>query len=364
VTEKKLNALVFVQEEYKDCTNIDDALTNLTPFLKQRTQIDPEKLSFEFNGNAEFIIDGTKRKTTRYGLQSLCRMLKIPDPFATIIPLDLLRQNINRLSELQEDIDVVYDTRGNVTGFVPTKYRPIETIDLLLGLKEIFKEQPTNNLKVRLGTTNTLVGYTSEVFPQLEPVQGDVTQVGIEITNSEVQDLDAAAALLLYRLICENGAVMGTQWGKVTYSKDSKLTYESVFSRFIHRVRDFRTDANALASIYQELPNISLNSKEFTIIYNALTRSFGYSNALELVDMEKDEVKEILQFEKERTSWRAVGSLDKFGMRPRDVELNAYDTFNKITEFGRNLKNTRESRKAKEIGGRMVTMLYEERIQA
>lgn len=362
--ERTLNALAFVPEEVKEYANIDDALTNLTPFLKQRQQIDTERVSFEFNGNATFKIDGQTHKTTKYGLQSFCRMLRIPDPFAKAIPLDLLQQNINRLSSFLTEVDVVLNVNNEITGFVPRKYRPLETLDLFNGLQEVFKEQTIENFRAVLGTTNSIITYTSEVFPRLEPIVGDVTQVGVEVTNSEVKDLDASAGLFLYRLICSNGVSMGSQWGRASRSKDAKLSYESMFSRFIRQIKDFRTNADALSGVYKELPNISLNSKEFVKIFGALQRGFGSDTALGLINLEKEDAKEIYQFEKDRTNWRATGNLDKFGMHPRDTELNAFDVFNKITAFGRDLKNTKESRRARAIGGHMVTMLYEERVKA
>lgn len=364
MTDRTLQTLGFVPEPVEVFTDIESALKKAPDYFVKRTSIDPAKLSFEYNGSAVFNVDGNKIKTSKNGLCSYCKLVKIPDPFANTIPLDLLQQNLNRLTYRLNEVEVVLDNAGNIVAFVPAGYRPIQTFDLLVSLEKIMQEHQADNVKIVLGIINSMVTYTTPTFPTLEPKPGDFIRAGIEIANSEAQGIDAQASLFLHRLVCSNGAYMPSKWGNIKRNSNPKTSYDSMLASFLGRLKGLRTDFDALTETFKDLPTIKLNSKEATLTYKSIAHVFDEGVALDTLKVEKDAIKEIMDFERKRNDWRVIDSTNSvYGYPARETGINAYDVYNNITQFGRDVLNVNSARKARAIGGNLITMLFKERVK-
>ena len=352
---KRLNDVGFVLEKVELFDDFDKATSGLAPFLSTKELVDPSKLTIEFNGACTFVIQGTKYHTTRFGLTSLCKLFKIPDPFSRLIPVDLLKANIDRLAkEYKKEIQMVLDQHQNIIGFTAAKYRPIQHIDLLPRLKDKFAG--CENLIVALSTRNVLVQFTSPSFPTFTIREGEFIKVGLEIVNSEVNDWDAKAQIFMLRTKDNAGALMTENWGKISRNKNNKLQYETVVEQFVTGCVEFKTDMTKLSEIFTKLPNISLNSRHFAIVYGALLHVAGKSVAEQVLSTDEAEAKDFTQFEKRRNKWN-FRYAEWYGKPPKDTQKNAYTVFDRLLDAANGSTDLIYCRKMRAIAGKLIASL-------
>jgi len=357
-TLRRLNELDVAVEKKESFTSFNDAVNGLKPFLLTTESIDPSEIGFQFNGSARFKLGENDYPTTSWGIKSLCKILKIPDPFAKAIPVDLLKYNIDRLSKVytvEGGLTVSFDTDGNIVGFTKPSYRPLRNIDLLPRLADRFKD--IENTKVEVSVRNVIASFTNDmVTEQLEPVVGDVTKCGVEITNSELGDLDAKANLFLLRLVCTNGALLTDNWGAVSRNKNNRIQYDTVLDQFVVGCTQLNTDRKSLVTVYNKLPDVELDSKQFITTFKALKPSLGKQAAAEILQSNLEEIKDYENFEKKRTRWSAAAS-EWYGHSPRNTEKNSYEVFNNITQTARDLSSRDHARQLRAYSGRYLWML-------
>jgi len=354
-TTRKLDDLVFVAECTATYKTFDDAINNLRAFLVRPETINPDDIDFIFDNTAQFKIGEDYFPATKWAVESLCKVLKIPNPFSKVIPLDLLCRNIRRLSKLypKDTLTANFDVNNNLIGFTPLTYRPIKTIDLLPRLAARFGDA-SENLKIDMSTRNIIIQFTRDVTGvRLEPQVGDATKCGLEIVNSELNDLDACSSIFLLRLACTNGVTLTEGWGTARRNKNNKIQYETVLDQFVQDCGALQTDYRKLGLIYNKLPEMTLNSNQFVKTFQILNGLFGKESAARIILSDPDEVKDIQAFENKRTRWGANLS-EYYGRLPRDTGKNAYDVFNNITETARDLSNMNTARQVRVFSGRYL----------
>ena len=352
---KRLNDVGFVLEKIEMFDSFDNAIAGLTPFLSTKELIDPRTLTIEFNGSCTFTIQGTQYHSTKFGLTSLCKLFKIPDPFSRLIPVELLKTNIDRLAkEYKKEIQAVFDRNQNIIGFTAAKYRPIQHIDLLPRLKDKFAG--SENLVIAVSTRNVLVQFTSPAFPTFTVREGEFIKAGLEIVNSEVNDWDAKAQIFMLRTKDNAGALMTESWGKISRNKNNKLQYETVVDQFVSGCVEFETDMVKLAAVFEKLPNISLNTRHFSVVYGALTHIAGKSVAEQVLSTDEAEAKDFIQFEKRRNKWN-IRYAEWYGKPPKDTEKNALSVFDRLLDAANGSTDLVYCRKMRAIVGKLIAAL-------
>lgn len=310
-------------------------------------------IQFSYNGKATFNIKEQTFSTTAWGVSTLCKHLQIPDPFANLIPLDLLRYNINRLTkEHKKFLNVKLDINNNIVGFTSERYRPLRIEDLLPGIAEKVSKQ-TNNVMITLNTCNSVITFTTPLAHRLEPQVGDVTECGTEIVNSELEGLSTQGSIFLYRLICSNGATLTDNWGRVTQNKNNKIQYGTVLNQFVDACQKLTTNHEKLAEVYNRLPDTSLNSCQFVSLWRPLNASVGKEIASQIMLTTLDEVKDIITYEQKRTRFSPL-LMNGVNVTPRDTEKNSYEVFNNITAVARDTGSVCSARKLRAISGHLL----------
>lgn len=351
-TSKTLQELKFIPERTEKVTSFDDAMKISKNYIVSSMPVPASDIQFSYNGKATFNIRSQDYSTTVWGVSTLCKHLQIPDPFANLIPLDLLRCNINRLTkEHKKFLTVKLDCNNNIIGFTNERYRPIRMEDLLPRLAEKVSKH-ADNIQITLNTCNSVITFTNPLIQSLEPCVGDITKCGTEIVNSELAGFSTQAAIFLYRLICSNGATLTENWGRVTQNKNNKIQYGTVLDQFVEGCQKLTTNHKKLVEVYNRLPETSLNSRQFVTLWRPLNHLVGKEITSKIMLTTLEEVKDISAYEQKRTRFSPL--VEKFDSSPRDTEKNSYEVFNNITSTARDMNSICTSKKLRAISGHLL----------
>jgi len=200
-------------------------------------------------GNLSF--QGNEYPVTRIGLESFCNILSIPNVFARKIPLDLLRENLSRLSEeFEKPIRVITRKSDNaIINVTKETFRPVNTTELLQKIPDPFIQNRTGNLHPAvLSTYGTRVFYGYDVPTEVEPEVGDIVRFGRELSNSEVGKGDLKASLFALRLMCTNGATIPMSFGVVRRQLNPNVDPETAMEGFL----DSFNKLNANMELFQK----------------------------------------------------------------------------------------------------------------
>lgn len=355
LSDKCIRDMDVVPERLELFESIGDAVKGFKPFLTQKYTVDSKMVSFEYNGRAQFLIGDTTYLTTEWGLLSLCKIFKIPNPFMRHIPMDLLKRNIDRLAlKFDGELILSLDPEGTIVGFTLPKYKPIVTFDLLSRLDEEFKD--VSNVTVILTSKDALIQFTSARFPIIEPKEGDIIRSGLEIVTSEVMSTESTAQLFIYRLASKTGALMTENWGRIRRNRKKKLDDGARLSQFVAGCIGFETNVADLLEVFSAMGTMSLSSDDFVKIYRGLSSVLGPEETQKLLQVDKEAIEEYVVYEKQRTRWSANPSR-WYGHQARDTEHNAYDTFTNIMDYSREIKDYRQSRRLRAVSGKMIFIL-------
>jgi hypothetical protein len=144
--------------------------------------------------------------------QQLATTLGIPKPYYDRMlkdAPDLLAANANRWLEKEPQTKMVRTLDGHVRAILSDRFRPLDNLDLAqailptLGKLEarVESSQITEHRMYIKAVTERITG---------EVKRGDSVQMGLVISNSEIGEGRLAVESLIFRLVCLNGAIMGT----------------------------------------------------------------------------------------------------------------------------------------------------------
>lgn len=96
---------------------------------------------------------------------------------------------------------------GKVRAFLSGRYRPLDNHDLAEAILPTLMEMP--ELRIESTQITETRFYLKAVFPRIERevVKGDVVQLGLAISNSEVGAGALSVHPLVFRLVCLNGMI-------------------------------------------------------------------------------------------------------------------------------------------------------------
>src|SRR3990167_425486 len=95
-----------------------DDLDGLSRFLKSKSQfstkiVQPETIRLTDNGLIKYGSNEETKMSLEGFVYMATRVFKIPDPFAKMIPFDLLQKNIERLSqEIEDNMTFIFNKEG------------------------------------------------------------------------------------------------------------------------------------------------------------------------------------------------------------------------------------------------------------
>lgn len=353
--------LAFAPEkEYVSVKTMDEAFNTVKEF---RTKAHPTSLGnivVSFNGNANLTVESESRKMTQWSLQSLCRLLGIPDPFARKIPIDLLHKNISRLLEEKRG-DIIFllvGTENEIVNIVKSNYKPFPNETLLHELDKMFKEKPVDLESIRLCYKGFDLNIVDPSVKPLEPKVGDITKIGFRVVNSDTGFRDAVGKLYLYRLSCVNGATLTDDWGSVRRDANRKISIEKDLDHFINKLQNLKVDFDKVSEVYNKMPETYLTDYQVESVWKAVSRVAGPEQADSVIDKNEDGRKGILHL----VSAKRAHNRQLFVEALKEAEptdVNAYASHNRITDSSKRYPwDTALQLQA--IGGRMISMLVEQ----
>lgn len=272
--------------------------------------------------------NGEPQKITKYGFLKFCKVLGIPASFARDIPPDLLLENIQRLSSLMEEDEIVLLRRSNldIAGISKGDYKEPSYIDVLSS----FSENP--NLKY-INVSEELLTICLEEGKLVHKTDEDTLNVSTYIYSSILQECKIHGYSGLYRSSCENSFVM-PYFGSIRANYKHEDTMLSKFADLIHCYDEQiykRINTN-----FDAFNTRKLFDTEIAAIWKGIHKVVNSSEADSLLLFDEESRKALLStvFVRGMENRRA-----RLEGRPIDekvlTEVPAYDILNNITSYSR-----------------------------
>ena len=187
----------------------------------------------------------------------------------------------------------------------------------------------------------------------IEPVVGDVSNVGLKVVNSQVGKPSAKIEAMTFRLICSNGAILGESFGRAYWPSDKRLKYSASFAAFEREFLDIAVNVDFLQELYNRSTEKRLTVREIVSLWRRVERVV---QSREVADI-------ILRLgDKERTNYIQDERDRQMFEKKNDDEVTSpltplvlYETFNRITAHARDVSDFSISYHLEQIAGSALT---------
>lgn len=165
---------------------------------------------------------------------------KIPREYADRVRAahpDLYAQTLNTYLSREPARRMVRTLDGRARAFLSDRYRPLDNFDLANAVLPELMEHRDIRIESTAFTERRF--YLKAVLPRIETEvkKGDVVQIGLMVSNSEVGSGALQVAPLLFRLICLNGMI-ANDYGQRRYHVGKRASEEeSAFEMYSDRTR-------------------------------------------------------------------------------------------------------------------------------
>jgi hypothetical protein len=172
------------------------------------------------------------------------QLLKRIDPpistkYAWGVKNEQLLYDVNEIFDRSEVGLMLRRTDDIITGVMKDDFSPISNLGLVNKL--INGNYNVNSITVAPHLMK--INIITDV--DIEPKKGDISKVGMEILNSECGWTSLQSALLLYRVICSNGAIV--KESAYTYKqKQIARSEDAILGDFILRIGDYTWQAGGI----------------------------------------------------------------------------------------------------------------------
>jgi hypothetical protein len=178
----------------------------------------------------------------------------------------------------------------------------------------------------------------------VEPVIGDIVEVGVAVSNSESGGRQLKAAAYSYRLVCTNGAVMADEIGIARWLNDPRMTEAASLLAFQKGLTLLADKLESVAALYQAAIDRPVPDVELWNAWRRVARHLPRSEADDVFGMSEDERRDLQQLIRLRG--------------PREpalaTERNAYEVHNQITHAAHG-RSFRIRRDLQELGGEFLS---------
>jgi DNA repair photolyase len=286
---------------------------------------------------------------TEQAFEDLCQLVNIPVRFAKNIPTDLVATIMERLKVLHQQTVVPIHRDDVVVGLVdPRKwthsrakesrphYVPVTNAQLLRVIGDHWADRG-DAPRITLADS----GMSIEVLNShqtIEPKVGDITHVGLAITNSETGGANPQARGYTLRLVCTNGAMLPKPFGLLRLSTDWRVTLDRRLAAFEAELKSLSVDVQRLHVAYSRLAAETLTDYAFYNLYCQVRYLYRYFPNRELLadktlgvpeESRQQIISQVRRKQKELREGVSTAHL------PHPTELAAWDIFNSITGTAR-----------------------------
>lgn len=302
------------------------------------------------------IKNGSVRKITKLGFEYFCKFLGIPQPFAQLIPVELLITNINKLIQTYRDVKVFLLERpdGCLTAIAKPKCKNIQYSDLVASFVESEKFKYVDMNEELFTLCNT---FNKHTFSELPDESGVFSQL---ILSTYVYASAGAFSRLrmysgLYRTECDNSLV-APFFGKA-YA-NYQLDPDMILVEFTKLIQCY--DSDVYHTLMERIPQLQkrlMHDYEFLKLWLTIYRILGSSVADSILEVSEEERQIEIKTVQERLSYNKRAVLVGNGLIPSVVTVrNAYTVLNRITSYGKELSGLSKY-KIERLGGDFLKQL-------
>jgi hypothetical protein len=173
----------------------------------------------------------------------------------------------------------------------------------------------------------------------IEPKVGDVTHLGLAITNSETGGPSPQARGYTLRLVCTNGATLPKTFGLIRLSTDWRVNLDRRLTVFEVELRDLRVDIKRLRVAYERLAVEMLTDHAFYNLYRQVRYIYRYFEHTELLadhtlGVPGESRQQIVTAVRRRQKELREGT-NTTAQLPKPTQFAAWDIFNNLTASAR-----------------------------
>jgi len=299
------------------------------PLLRKHFAITPE---------GQLTIQEKPFKITKGGIENLCSMLRIPDPFAHRIPTELFIYNVNKL--LMEKADNRVQAFFSTNGEGPIIVDINEKMNLqVIPTSKILTRLPKNN-KHQIMFENHLVKIqTTDLEGGIISVEGHDHCSGHTIQHYPTCKSMSQAYLSILTLVCSNGMIAPRQFMREKLNIKSSSDADLLVSRFIERITKISLNRELLEERFKLLNETNFLVEDVQKLYQTTRRAVG-----------KEEIGNVLGEEIE-----SIYTEIKDNEPEESTELNKYKIYYNMTDYATNItKSVKLSRKFQTLAGKLL----------
>jgi hypothetical protein len=283
-------------------------------------------------------------QVTRDFLESFAAAIVMPLSYAYTVTPELFCENV-RQRQAHAAAPITICRAGDVaTGLVidrKSRYRPACTGEVLRSIRR------SHDLEFRRASV-AFTGVDVEfVRPGIvvEPVVGDVVEIGIAVTNSETGGRQLKASAYSYRLACTNGSMFADTVGVARWPNDPRMTDAACMRAFQREVTSLCCELQSVSGLYEAaidrpVPDVEFGNTWRRVRY--LLPRGGDPDAV--LDISKDE----------RRALQDVVRLRDPREAPAMTRWSVFDVHNRITHAAHG-QPFRVRRGLQELGGQLLS---------
>jgi hypothetical protein len=278
-------------------------------------------------------------RLTQDFLESGAKAIEMPLPYMYKVSPELFCENFSQ-RQAEATVPVTSARIGDVaTGLIVDRkwrYRPASTLDALRAIER------AGSFELRRASVS-FAGVDVELAVPgcaVEPIAGDVLEVGLALSNSDSGGRQLKASAYTYRLHCTNGAIMSDTLGFARWPNDPRMTYAGGLRAFEHGVADLCEKLEPVAALYLTTADKFVPDNELWNLWRRVAYLLSRSQADSIVGLSEAERLDLQQVIRNRSAVEPAVLTDR----------NAYEIHNQVT-YAAHGRSFAIRRGLQEVGG-------------
>lgn len=262
---------------------------------------------------------------------------------------DLLAKNVNhwlRKESKNRMIRTIDTEDGTVMrAYLSDRYRPLDNWDLLSAIMPTLEQK---ELVIRSSELTDTKLYLKATLPALqdEVKPGDIIEMGIVISNSEVGDGSVRVQPLIYRLVCTNGMIAQASIQK--YHIGRRIGNGSADIEYFLRDETREADDRAFWMMIKD------------VVEGTLSQGFFYEQVYKLKEAAglpiKRKVEDVVEITRRKYSLSEQTGSAMLENIIRSNDLTKYGLANAITNIANTTESYEYATELENIGGKVIEL--------
>jgi hypothetical protein len=281
----------------------------------------------------KILVDGKYYSASRWAIKSLCKMCGLSKTTTYLSPNYLISLINNIVKAKQEYICIFFDkAETKVINIVKANYYRANNADVLAMFRELNSKFNWHRKEISISERGIGLSLVTDLFGEIEPAVGDITKIGFSVINSETGGKPLNASFLLFRLQCQNGAVLRDKWGEVRWSYDKRMPIETSLKTFRRKLQNMHLPIELLEERFDGLLNNKLSDLDFKKIWRNLSRVVGTEEADDILEIEEEERKRLLKVLKDKEEKKRKSLDPNARIELVQLDKSFYDILQLITD--------------------------------